>query len=174
MDHLIKAFGGLSGDSRLRIWGRDRGVETAGLKSLARDLLGGGRDRVEWMGEYRNSDIVSEVFNLCDAIVTPSIWAENSPLVIHEALQARVPVIAADYGGMAEYVHHEVNGLLFTHRDPESLARQMQRLADDPQLAKQLGSRGYLQSADGNVPDMLEHSIAVEEIYARLLRGSDG
>ena len=173
VDHLIKAFGGLSGDSRLRIWGRDRGVETAGLKSLARDLLGDGGDRVEWMGEYRNSDIVSEVFNLCDAIVTPSIWAENSPLVIHEALQARIPVIAADYGGMAEYVHHEVNGLLFTHRDPESLARQMQRLTDDPQLAKRLGSRGYLQSADGNVPDMLEHSIAVEEIYASLLRGSD-
>ena len=174
VDHLIKAFGGLSGDSRLRIWGRDRGVETAGLKSLVRDLLGDGGDRVEWMGEYRNSDIVSEVFNLCDAIVTPSIWAENSPLVIHEALQARVPVIAADYGGMAEYVHHEVNGLLFTHRDPESLARQMQRLADDPQLAKRLGSMGYLQSADGNVTDMLEHSIAVEEIYASLPRGSDG
>ena len=41
----------------------------------------------------------ADVFNHCDAIVVPSIWAENSPLVIHEALQARVPVITADYGG---------------------------------------------------------------------------
>ena len=70
------------------------------------------------MGEYRNPEIVPEVFNRCDAIVVPSIWAENSPLVIHEALQARMPVITADYGGMAEYVHHERNGLLFRHRDP--------------------------------------------------------
>ena len=40
VDHLIQAFGQLSGGSRLRIWGRDRGVETAGLKTLARSLEG--------------------------------------------------------------------------------------------------------------------------------------
>ena len=121
------------------------------------------------MGEYRNQDIVPDVFNRCDAIVVPSIWAENSPLVIHEAQQSGVPVITANYGGMAEYVHHEENGLLFTHRDPESLARQMQRLADTPGLASRLGGRGYLQSADGNVPDMRDHAYAVEAIYERLL-----
>ena len=174
VDHLIQAFGQLSGESRLRIWGRDRGVETAGLKALAWSLPGAAGERVEWMGEYRNQDIVPDVFNRCDAIVVPSIWAENSPLVIHEAQQARVPVITADYGGMAEYVHHEVNGLLFTHRDPESLSRQMQRLADDPELAMRLGSRGYLQSVDGNVPDIRDHALAVEEIYVKLLRQRGG
>ena len=40
VDHLIQAFGKLSGDSRLRIWGRDRGVETEGLRALARSLPG--------------------------------------------------------------------------------------------------------------------------------------
>ena len=39
--------------------------------------------------------------------MVPSIWLENSPLVIHEAQQAGVLVITADVGGMAEYVHHE-------------------------------------------------------------------
>ena len=67
------------------------GVETEGLKALARSLAQlRGQPRIEWMEEYRNQDIVSDVFNRCDAIVVPSIWAENSPLVIHEALQARV------------------------------------------------------------------------------------
>ena len=172
VDHLIEAFGGLTSDSLLRIWGRDRGVETDGLKALAEKLPGTAGSRVEWMGEYKNREIVSEVFNRCDAIVVPSIWAENSPLVIHEALQAGVPVITADYGGMAEYVRHEENGLLFTHRDPESLSRQMQRLADEPQLARRLGARGYVQSADGNVPDMSEHAAQVESIYAGLVQGS--
>ena len=170
VDHLIQAFGRLAGESRLRIWGRDRGVETEGLKALARSLPGTAGERVEWMGEYRNQDIVPDLFNRCDAIVVPSIWAENSPLVIHEAQQARVPVVTADYGGMAEYVHHEENGLLFTHRDPESLSRQMQRLADDPGLASRLGGRGYLQSADGNVPDIRGHALAVERIYEKLVR----
>ena len=171
VDQLIDAFGVLEGEPVLRIWGRELGAETAGLKALARGLPRTAGKRVEWMGEYRNQDIVPEVFNRCDAIVVPSVWAENSPLVIHEALQARVPVITADYGGMAEYVHHEENGLLFSHRDPESLARQLQRLADDPALARHLGSRGYLQSVDGNVPDMMEHSLAVERIYGELLGG---
>ena len=170
VDHLIQAFGVLAGNSRLRIWGRDRGVETDGLRTLAHNLDGNAGDRVEWMGEYRNQDIVPSVFNRCDAIVVPSIWAENSPLVIHEAQQAGVPVITADYGGMAEYVHHEESGLLFTHRNPGSLAQQMQRLADDPDLARRLGRRGYLQSANGNVPDMRAHALAVEAIYRRVAR----
>ena len=101
--------------------------------------------------------------------MVPSIWAENSPLVIHEALQAGVPVITADYGGMAEYVGHEENGLLFNHRDPSSLAAQMQRLADAPEWARQLGRRGYLQSDDGSVPDMAEHAREIGRIYADLL-----
>ena len=171
VDYLIQAFGGLTGDARLRIWGRDRGVETQGLRALADSLPGSGGERVEWMGEYRNQDIVKDVFNRCDAIVVPSIWAENSPLVIHEAQQARIPVITADYGGMAEYVHHEQNGLLFTHRGPESLTQQMRRLSEDPELAQSLGSRGYMQSADGNVPDVQTHALAIEDIYRSLVHG---
>ena len=171
VDHLIGSFGRLSGGAVLRIWGRDRGVETAGLKSLAESLPGSAAERIEWMAEYRNPDIVSEVFDRCDAIVVPSIWAENSPLVIHEALQAGVPVITADYGGMAEYVHHERNGLLFAHRDPTSLAEQMQRMVDNPELARRLGIRGYIQSEDGNVIDMAEHALSIERIYRGLTQG---
>ena len=169
VNHLIEAFGALTGQPRLRIWGRDRGVETAGLKRMAAELNADAGDRVEWLMEYRNQDIVPDVFDRCDAIVVPSIWAENSPLVIHEALQAGVPVITADYGGMAEYVGHEENGLLFNHRDPSSLAAQMQRLADAPEWARQLGRRGYLQSDDGSVPDMTEHAREIGRIYADLL-----
>ena len=169
VNHLIEAFGQLTGQPTLRIWGRDRGVETDGLKRMAEALGDDAGDRVEWLSEYRNQDIVSDVFDHCDAIVVPSIWAENSPLVIHEALQASVPVITADYGGMAEYVGHEQNGLLFKHRDPKSLAVQMQRLVDAPQWADELGRRGYLQSDDGNVPDMAEHAREIERIYTNLL-----
>ncbi|HZG41739.1 MAG TPA: glycosyltransferase, partial [Longimicrobium sp.] len=148
--HLVEAFGRVRGNARLRVWGRPRGQETEALRALARRLPGNAPQRVEWMGEYRNQDIVRDVFDRVDAIVVPSVWVENSPLVIHEAQQARVPVITADAGGMAELVRHEVNGLLFAHRDPAALATQMQRLADDPALAARLGARGYLESPDGD------------------------
>ena len=58
VNHLIQAFGELPGQPGLRIWGRDRGVETAGLKRMAEALDGDVGDRVEWMKEYRNQDIV--------------------------------------------------------------------------------------------------------------------
>ncbi len=163
--HLLDAFGRLGPDARLRIWGRPRGQDTEALKAIAAALPGGAGDRVEWRDEYRNEDIVRDVFDHVDAIVVPSIWAENSPLVIHEAQGAGVPVITADVGGMAEYVRHEENGLLFRHRDPGDLAEQMSRLAADPALAARLGARGYLADPEGRIPDIGAHALAIEALY---------
>jgi glycosyltransferase involved in cell wall biosynthesis/MoaA/NifB/PqqE/SkfB family radical SAM enzyme len=170
---LIDAFGRLRGNARLRIWGRPRGQDTAALRALAAALPGDASARVEWLAEYRNTEIVRDVFNHVDAIVVPSVWVENSPLVIHEAQQVRVPVITADAGGMAEYVHHEVNGLLFAHRSPAALAKQMQRFVDDPDLAGRLGARGYIDSATGDIPGVEDHVARHEELYTSLLRRRD-
>ena len=170
---LIRAFGRLKGKARIRIWGRPRGQETAALKDIAASLPAEIADKVEWMPEYRNQDIVRDVFDRVDAIVVPSVWVENSPLVIHEAQQARVPVITANAGGMAEYVHHGVNGLLFEHRSFDALAEQMQRFVDTPELAAKLGSRGYVFSQDGDVPDIDTHVHDIEALYQRVLRRRD-
>ena len=170
---LIRAFGAVAGDSLLRIWGRPRGQSTEALGALARSLSGGKAERVEWLHEYRNAGIVRDVFDRVDAIVVPSVWVENSPLVIHEAQQARVPVITADAGGMAEYVHHGVNGLRFEHRSRRALARQMQRLADDPALARRLGRRGYPYSETGDVPAIEDHIREMEALYARVIERRD-
>ena len=166
---LIRAFGKLTGNARLRIWGRPRGQDTEALKSMAASLPAGMAERVEWLTEYKNQEIARDVFGRCDAIVVPSLWVENSPLVIHEAQQARVPVITANAGGMAEYVHHDVNGLLFEHRSVESLAAQMQRFVDDPELAKRLGARGYVFSENGDIPDVENHVREIEKLYAQVL-----
>lgn len=167
--HLVDAFSQLQGEPILRIWGRPRDPYTASLRRIAASLPNRAGDRVEWMGEYQNERIVADVFNRVDAIVVPSIWTENSPLVIHEAQQARVPVITADVGGMAEYVRHEHNGLLFRHRDRRALAEQMQRLVDNPGLGVRLGERGYLYSDSGEVPSVKDHVLAVEAVYRELL-----
>jgi nucleoside-diphosphate-sugar epimerase/glycosyltransferase involved in cell wall biosynthesis/MoaA/NifB/PqqE/SkfB family radical SAM enzyme len=168
--HLLTAFGQLRGNARLRIYGRPRGQDTEALKALAAGLPGDAGSRVDWEHEYRNQKIVPDVFDHVDAIVVPSVWVENSPLVIHEAQGARVPVITADVGGMAEYVIHEQNGLLFRHRDPDDLARQMQRLVDDPGLARALGSRGYPHHEEGHVPDVRDHVLEVEALYEELVK----
>lgn len=166
---LLQAFAELEGEPVLRVWGRPRSPYTDSLKAMAQALPDGVHRRIEWLGEYENADIVTEVFNRVDAIVVPSIWDENSPLVIHEAQQAWVPVITGDAGGMAEYVRHGVNGLLFDHRSIPSLARRMQELASNPSIAGDLGSHGYLYSDSGDVPSVREHLGGIEAIYRSVI-----
>ncbi len=166
---LIQAFGTLKGDCQLRIWGRDRGQDSRALKAIANSLFQEKKNKVMWMSEYKNQEIAKDVFSLIDALVTPSIWVENSPLVIHEAQQSRVAVITANTGGMGEYVKHEVNGLLYNHRVVEDLAAQMQRFVDNPDLANKLGRHGYLYSEDGNIPDITQHIVELEKIYKGLI-----
>jgi glycosyltransferase involved in cell wall biosynthesis/MoaA/NifB/PqqE/SkfB family radical SAM enzyme len=170
---LIEAFGRLEGEPRLRIWGRPRGQDTQALEALARGLPEGANERVEWCGEYRNQDIVRDVFDRVDAIVVPSVWVENSPLVIHEAQQVRVPVITADVGGMAEYVLHEVNGLQFEHRSSMALSSQMQRFVDAPDFARRLGQRGYAHSDTGDIPTVTDQVERIEGIYRDVLERRD-
>lgn len=167
---LIDAFSKLktSKPCILKLWGRFRSDLTPILQEKIRNLSPKISSRIQWMWEYTNNTIVQDVFNHVDAIVVPYIWVENSPLVIHEAQELRVPVITANLGGMAEYVKHEVNGLLFDPRNIEDLAKQMSILANNPEKAKQLGERGYIYSKEGNIPDIQEHVNELESIYKEL------
>ncbi|MFI5343877.1 MAG: glycosyltransferase [Chlamydiales bacterium] len=168
--HLLNAFAEQPEGAALRIWGSSLSSFTNSLKDIVKTFKKDIQNRISWMGGYRNEKIVEEVFNHCDAIVVPSIWGENSPLVIHEALEAGVPVITADYGGMKEYIHHEVNGLLFRHRDEKSLVEQMKRFVQDPGFALQLAKRKYLQSEDCHIPNIIDHAEQMESLYLQLMK----
>lgn len=168
--HLIQAFSKVSERAQLKIWGSSLSPFTQSLQAYAKTLGPKIEEKIHWMGGYRNDDIVQDVFNHIDAIVVPSIWGENSPLVIHEALEAQVPVITADYGGMKEYVHHEINGLLFKHRDPIALSIQMQRLISDPVLKDKISRGGYFQSSDKRIPCIREHTKSVIDLYHQLIQ----
>ncbi|MGQ0622866.1 MAG: glycosyltransferase family 4 protein [Panacagrimonas sp.] len=79
-----------------------------------------------------------ELMAAIDWVVVPSIWWENSPLVIQEAFQHGRPVICADIGGMAEKVRHEVDGLHFRVSSATDLARTLQRAVTEPGLWSRL------------------------------------
>lgn len=76
-----------------------------------------------------------------DVLVVPSIWPENSPLVIREAFLAGVAVIASRIGGIPEIVEDGVNGFLFNPGDVADLHRLMLRLVETPSLLAALTSR---------------------------------
>ena len=99
----------------------------------------------------------------------PSIWEENSPLVIHESQQSGVPVITADYGGMGELVKNDINGLTFEFRNYKSLAAAMLKALKEPEALVALSKRGYLGSLTGEIPCVKEHGKEMIELYSRIL-----
>ena len=85
-------------------------------------------------------DHVAQALSSIDVLVVPSIWPENSPLVIQEAFLAGVPVVASRIGGIPEAVDEGRNGLLFRAGDSQDLARTLTRLLREPGLRDALRS----------------------------------
>jgi glycosyltransferase involved in cell wall biosynthesis len=83
---------------------------------------------------------VHRIYRGLDVLVVPSLWPENSPLVIHEAFMHHVPVVGARIGGIAGLVVDGVNGLLVDPFSAESLAAALRRLLGEPALRRQLSA----------------------------------
>ena len=161
---LIEAFKQISYPAKLLIWGHKDDQSSKALKLLSESS----KFPVEFKGQYVNKNLADEVFSKVDCIVVPSVWAENSPLVIHEAQACKIPVITADYGGMKEYVQHKINGLLFEHRNIGSLTERLNFAVNNPDLMKTYGANGYIYSQDGSVPNIQDHCTELDKIYRSL------
>ena len=94
-------------------------------------------DRVEFAGWAAPPWTATWAF---DVLAMPSI-NEGFPLVIVEAMLASIPVVASTVGGIPEIVVPESTGLLVPPGDPDALAQALRRLADDPQLRRDMGAR---------------------------------
>ncbi|MFZ2333451.1 MAG: glycosyltransferase family 4 protein [Sideroxyarcus sp.] len=127
------------------------------LRQLAKD-----DQRIHFCGTFPNEQI-GKIFAELDVLVVPSIWYENTPLVIYSAQAAGCPVIASNLGGMAEVVEHEINGLLFEAGDISGLAGSIKRLALDQKLRHQLATNALRPKS------ISEYVIELQEIYAEVL-----
>lgn len=63
---------------------------------------------------YLDHQKINHAFNLADFLIFPSLVSENSPGVIYESLNAQIPVIAANVGGVSELITAEFNGWLYS------------------------------------------------------------
>lgn len=93
------------------------------LALLARD------SRVRVLAPLQPVDVVVAL-RAYDALLVPSQVKETGPLVVLEAFAAGIPVIGSELGGIAEWVQHEVNGLLVEPGSSRAWSMALQRLAD--------------------------------------------
>lgn len=100
------------------------------------------QDRLETIGsnvrlhgpydEFRVDMLMRSV----DVIIMPSIWWENSPVVIQEAFRNGRPVICSDIGGMAEKVRNGIDGFHFHAGSALDIVALLTRIADDREILR--------------------------------------
>ena len=146
----------------LRVHGANLDLQPGQFQNQVRALLEELRDAVHFVGRYDHAQLAGLMANV-DWVVVPSIWWENSPLVIQEAFHFGRPVICSDIGGMAEKVAHGVNGLHFRAGDPVSLARTMRTALESPGLWEEL------RAGIAPVYRMTDHVTALMSTYRTLL-----
>jgi glycosyltransferase involved in cell wall biosynthesis len=94
---------------------------------------------VHFMGRFDRAGI-ADVYGQIDVLAVPSLWLENSPLVIHEAFLAGVPVVGSRIGGIAGLVAHGRTGLLHEAGSASGLADALRALLQDPARLEELAS----------------------------------
>jgi glycosyltransferase involved in cell wall biosynthesis len=93
-----------------------------------------------WFHGAFDRDDVARTYASMDVLVVPSLWPENSPLVIHEAFLHGVAVVAARLGGVPDLVRDDVNGYLYDGFRADDLADRLQRFVDDPSLPRRMAA----------------------------------
>lgn len=87
---------------------------------------------IEFAGHVSVQDVANRMAQ-SDLLLVPSIWFENSPGVIIEALGQGLPVMGSNAGGIPELVIHEKNGILVEAGDVRAWSAMIEGILDHPE-----------------------------------------
>ena len=157
---LIDALKGMSADRvHASLYGAEVAARRAYAEQLREDAAG---LSVHWGGRVRACSALQTILAEHDVLVMPVIWEETFSLVIREALQAGLPVIAARRGALPEIIEDGRNGLLFEPENADDLRRCLRRLLDEPGLLARLKPDRFVwRDADAYAQDIEQTYEAV-------------
>lgn len=139
IDTLISALRLLPPEAVLEIIGSGDDAYAAVLRKMVTDY--GLADQVSFADRIPQ-DQAKHAYARSDVLVCPFRWPEPSGGVLLEAMSSGTLVVATGAGGSGEYLHSEVDALLFEPGDIEGLAAQLLRLADNSELRRRLRDDG--------------------------------
>ena len=153
----IKALPLLPQEARLDIDGQGPPDVIADLKALAVRL--GVSDRVTFTRSPRSA--LADRYREADVVVFPSEWPEPFGLVPLEAMARGTPVVATGTGGSGEFLHDDVNCLLFPPGEPAALAQAVTRLGEDVELRRRIAEGGRKTASEMTIDNYAERLAAV-------------
>lgn len=112
-------------------------------------------ERIRLCGRFAPTDIGCVLGN-SDVLVIPSLWDENTPLVLLQAIAHRCPVLVSNVPGLVEPMREQLDGWTFRRNDVDDLAAALRRLAADPTvIARIRRTPAVIRSIDDHVGDLL-------------------
>lgn len=156
--------------------GVDTLIEAAGLLRAPLEVAGDGPDMaalvaqadarapglVRFHGRLGKAAVL-ELFRAAAVVAVPSVWFENQPMTVLEALASGVPVVASDLGGLPELIDPGTDGDLVPPGDPAALAEALERVLDDPARSLAMGRAGREKVESAFAPAL--HLDRLERIY---------
>ncbi len=139
--------------ARLVIVGPEEPSHGADMRRLAERL--GIAEAVSWRGQV-TPDQAAAALARAHALIVPSTWDEPFGLVAIEGAFARVPIVAADVGGISEGVHDEEHALLFARGDAAAAAAALARTLSDPEQTAARVQRAYARAQAFKLEPYLE------------------
>jgi glycogen(starch) synthase len=129
-------------------------------KALERETerLGVG-DRLHFVG-FVTHDRLPAAMAHADVLVLPSLYEELGTVLL-EAMQAGLPIVASETGGIPDVIEDGVNGLLVPPGDPEALARGIDRILSDGDLARRLSEGAQERGKDYDWEVLAERVLRV-------------
>jgi glycosyltransferase involved in cell wall biosynthesis len=157
LEALFAAWDGLDGRIPLKIAGDGPAADFVG--AMARKIAG-----VDWLGPCPRAHVLALMQDAW-ALVFPSLYYENFPMVIAEAYAAGLPIIASNVGSMSLLVDHGRTGLHVRANDPADLTAKVLWLWTHPQNRAEMSRNARIEferkyTAEANYE-------ALMEIYAR-------
>jgi glycosyltransferase involved in cell wall biosynthesis len=162
LDAIARVPRNIWGDASLCIFGGNLEHQPEAFRTRFAALLESAGNRARFYGSYRSEEL-PRLMQQVDWAVVPSIWWENSPLIIQEAFLHRRPPIVSDIGGMAEKVVHGETGLQFRAGSPEDLADRLRDALTQPDLWARLSG------AAPRPPDLVQFAAEHLALYRELL-----
>ena len=102
-------------------------------------------------------------------VVVPSVWFEQFPMVILEAMALGLPVVASRIGGLSEIVEDGVTGCLFDPGNAEDLAEKLGSLWNNPELRRNMGRAGREKVLRQYTRDRYYNNLMA--VYQEAIRG---
>src|SRR5215813_14144885 len=105
------------------------------LKSLARKLRV--QNRVDWLGQIEEEE-KRELYARALGVIYPPVDEDYGYVTLEAMLASKPLIVCSDSGGPLEFVRHEETGLI-AEPEPHNLARALDRVWKDRELAKKWG-----------------------------------